>query len=629
MNQNERKSLPFNNNNQNIQRKNSFHKNNPNLHKENHNNHQKNNFQLDLSSHYIPNPKNINNNFNSNNQKNVPKNYNNLTPPKYLHQQQSKIKTFKQKKILILDLDETLVHSSFKPFSKKSDYMITINSRDKTKIVYVLKRPYAQEFLEEMSKFFEIIIFTASISIYASPLINLLDQKKIVSSKLYRQHCTFFNGVYVKDLRKLGKELKNMIIIDNNPLSYLFNKNNGLPILSWYDNVNDYELIKLIPFLKYLSKVEDVRKIISQVTIIENNTLNFGLINKFINTKYLINEDTNIKKRNHSGNKNINNINPYDEYCNKNNDNNIKINENELFVTRESVFSPEKYSQETQDSVREFEESFSKKYKKLNTDRLIKNNKYCNKDKNGNIPHSPDFKVINTKIQNCEVVNKNILSPSNNNKCYNNNFNNFNNKIINDDIYDNNKIQKYFVPRNINNLQNNNKNYVHLYPEKIKEMTQKMNAIDLALQKSKQLIINKEKQIDNNKKYLFYGFTQNDIIKNDVSHGYVPSIKYLKKDNSFNKSKIVHRNSKHFNNFNNSTSEFFPRNYYDTYFYPQNQNNQYMQNYNYILRNRNNIKKERKRNHSYGGFDRNIKFDNRYRNKVSRNEENKKIYYNK
>jgi len=73
------------------------------------------------------------------------------------------------KKTLILDLDETLVHSGFHPFERKSDFIFNINIDGKEHTIYALKRPYVEEFLSEISLYYEVIIFTASIPEYASP----------------------------------------------------------------------------------------------------------------------------------------------------------------------------------------------------------------------------------------------------------------------------------------------------------------------------------------------------------------------------------------------------------------------------------------------------------------------------
>ena len=104
-----------------------------------------------------------------------------------------KINTFK--KTLILDLDETLVHSAFTPFSRKSDFILNINIEGENKTLYVLKRPHVDKFLYELSLLYEIIIFTASISAYANPLLDQLDKNNYIKYRLFREHCTFNNGI--------------------------------------------------------------------------------------------------------------------------------------------------------------------------------------------------------------------------------------------------------------------------------------------------------------------------------------------------------------------------------------------------------------------------------------------------
>ena len=166
------------------------------------------------------------------------------------------------KKKLILDLDETLVHSGFNPFTRQSDITLQINVDGKLHTINILKRPYVDEFLKEISNFFEIYVFTASMEEYASPVIDLMNKNNVVKGKFFRQDCIFTDGLYIKDLYKVSNNLKDVIIIDNNPSSYVTNEDNGIPIKTWYEDLNDNELMKLIPLLKYLSNVDDVRSII-------------------------------------------------------------------------------------------------------------------------------------------------------------------------------------------------------------------------------------------------------------------------------------------------------------------------------------------------------------------------------
>ena len=80
----------------------------------------------------------------------------------------------KGKKTLVLDLDETLVHSSFKP-PAKVDIILPVDIEGRVCHVYVLVRPGCAKFLNEMAKYYELVIFTASLSKYADPLMDILD----------------------------------------------------------------------------------------------------------------------------------------------------------------------------------------------------------------------------------------------------------------------------------------------------------------------------------------------------------------------------------------------------------------------------------------------------------------------
>ena len=177
------------------------------------------------------------------------------------------------KKTLVLDLDETLVHSQFGPFEIPSDVVINIEIENELHDIHVLIRPGVKEFLEKMSQIYEIVIFTASISKYAGPLLDILDKDKFCNYRLFREHCTLINTSFAKDLKKLGRNLKDVIIVDNSPMAYLLNTENGIPILTWFDNKNDKELYKISPLLEFLSQVNDVREYIPKIVI--NNEISY------------------------------------------------------------------------------------------------------------------------------------------------------------------------------------------------------------------------------------------------------------------------------------------------------------------------------------------------------------------
>lgn len=166
------------------------------------------------------------------------------------------------KKCLVLDLDETLVHSSFKPIPKP-DFIIPVEIDHVVHHVYVLKRPYVDEFLLRASKIYEIVVFTASLSKYADPLLDKLDIHNVISHRLFRESCVIHGTAYVKDMRRLGRKLKDSIIVDNSPPSYLFQPTNAVPIASWFDDQTDTQLLDFCPVIETTMKdIDDVRKLL-------------------------------------------------------------------------------------------------------------------------------------------------------------------------------------------------------------------------------------------------------------------------------------------------------------------------------------------------------------------------------
>lgn len=161
------------------------------------------------------------------------------------------------KKCLVLDLDETLVHSSFKPLAN-ADFIIPVEIENQTHNVYVLKRPGVDEFLRVMGEHFEVVIFTASLAKYADPLLDLLDIHKVIRHRLFRESCIYHQGNYVKDLSRLGRDLKGTLIIDNSPFAYMFHPENAIAVSSWVGSTEDTELTDMIELLIELSTVKDV-----------------------------------------------------------------------------------------------------------------------------------------------------------------------------------------------------------------------------------------------------------------------------------------------------------------------------------------------------------------------------------
>jgi len=167
------------------------------------------------------------------------------------------------KKCLVLDLDETLVHSSFRAV-EGADFVIPVKIEDVTHFVYVAKRPGVDDFLLEMSKHYEIVIYTASLNKYADPLLDLLDIHKVIRYRLFRESCVFYEGNYVKDLSVLDRDISSSIIIDNSPNSYLFHPENAIDCSSFIDDPRDRELDQIGSFLTGIKDAKDVRGLAPQ-----------------------------------------------------------------------------------------------------------------------------------------------------------------------------------------------------------------------------------------------------------------------------------------------------------------------------------------------------------------------------
>ncbi|KAL9065756.1 MAG: hypothetical protein Q9157_007366 [Trypethelium eluteriae] len=140
-------------------------------------------------------------------------------------------------KTLIIDLDETLIHSMAKGGRMSTGHMVEVKLSHPVGgggvtigpqipiLYYVHKRPHCDEFLRKVCKWYNLIVFTASVQEYADPVIDWLEQeRKYFSGRYYRQHCTFRNGAYIKDLSQVEPDLSKVMILDNSPMSYIFHE---------------------------------------------------------------------------------------------------------------------------------------------------------------------------------------------------------------------------------------------------------------------------------------------------------------------------------------------------------------------------------------------------------------------
>eukprot|EP00802_Teleaulax_amphioxeia_P016744 Tamp_16870.p1 GENE.Tamp_16870~~Tamp_16870.p1 ORF type:complete len:343 (+),score=63.35 Tamp_16870:337-1365(+) len=175
-------------------------------------------------------------------------------------------KRVSHKVTLILDLDETLVHSSFKPVPG-ADWVVPVEVDGTVHRVFVCKRPGLDVFMKRVAEQFEVVVFTASLDKYANPVLDLMERNapRSVHFRLFREHCVLTNGALVKDITRMGREPRKCIIVDNSPASYLLQPQNSIAISSWFDNMQDQQLLLMLPWLQRMANQDDVLPLLSEM----------------------------------------------------------------------------------------------------------------------------------------------------------------------------------------------------------------------------------------------------------------------------------------------------------------------------------------------------------------------------
>ena len=204
---------------------------------------------------------------------------------------------------LILDLDETLVR-----------YEINETNPDEANVIL---RPGLFYFLNKVYPLFDLVIWTVATKEYADPIIDIIEEKKkYFIARLFREHATFKNNSYIKDLTNLGRDINSIIIIDDKETSFSLQKQNGIlikPFYGTYSEVkNDFVLYDLFTIITkiILDKSRDVRQGINkyQYEIKQKVTKNYAKFNNNKveenpnNTNINDNYDYNFKKSNGSFN---------------------------------------------------------------------------------------------------------------------------------------------------------------------------------------------------------------------------------------------------------------------------------------------------------------------------------------
>ncbi|CAH00081.1 protein translocase subunit TIM50 [Kluyveromyces lactis] len=149
---------------------------------------------------------------------------------------------------LVLSLEDLLVHSEW---TQQSGWRTA-------------KRPGVDYFLGYLSQYYEIVLFSSNYMMYAEKIAEKLDPiHAFITYNLFKEHCLYKDGVHIKDLSKLNRDLGKVLIIDTDENSFKLQPENAIYLEPW-DGKADDRLLRLIPFLEYLAtqQVSDVRPIL-------------------------------------------------------------------------------------------------------------------------------------------------------------------------------------------------------------------------------------------------------------------------------------------------------------------------------------------------------------------------------
>jgi RNA polymerase II subunit A small phosphatase-like protein len=177
------------------------------------------------------------------------------------------------KPLLILDIDETLIHTDSVPleYEKQLDFDFKFKGNSSKSLYYTKKRPYLDEFLNYAFENFDVAIWTAAGDEYAEEILKGIRLDKSKLKFFYTQeNCTlkfsydYQNYYGVKNLQKLSKkgyDLNKVLIVDDIAGTAVNNYGNLIQIKEFTDDSDDTELLKLISYLEKIKNEPNYRRI--------------------------------------------------------------------------------------------------------------------------------------------------------------------------------------------------------------------------------------------------------------------------------------------------------------------------------------------------------------------------------
>ncbi len=168
------------------------------------------------------------------------------------------------KKLLVLDLDETLIYATKEPLpGRQADHVYGA--------YFVYLRPHLKHFLTEAAMHFSLAIWSSAGDTYVSDIVGLVTFPGISFELVWgRTRCSmkrdlvFDTYCFEKRLDKLKKKgfaLEQILLVDDTPEKAASNYGNAIYIKEFKGESSDDELLRLLAYLLTLKAVENVRLI--------------------------------------------------------------------------------------------------------------------------------------------------------------------------------------------------------------------------------------------------------------------------------------------------------------------------------------------------------------------------------
>ena len=173
-------------------------------------------------------------------------------------------------KLLILDLDETLIYATETPLMQRSDFLVYT--------YHVYKRPYLDTFLATCLDWFDVAVWTSSGAEYAAKVVNTIfpDPQALAfvwasdrCSTVYNYNYDLIDGDYpqyysrkpLKKVKRRGYDLASVIAIDDTPRKWEKSYGNLITVKPFVGDESDRELEHLLIYLNTLRNTENIRSI--------------------------------------------------------------------------------------------------------------------------------------------------------------------------------------------------------------------------------------------------------------------------------------------------------------------------------------------------------------------------------